>query len=84
MSSNMLYYTLCLSFFESSLAVFMVYFRAVRAARPVLGRPIRASGFVGPGLKSPNKKQAAKLRPEPGPIRALGPARFKKKTFLKQ
>jgi hypothetical protein len=31
-----------------------------RAARPVSGRSIRASGFVGPGLKSPDKKRATK------------------------
>jgi hypothetical protein len=56
-----------------------------RAARPVSGRSIRASGSVGSGLKSPGKKRATKLRPEPGPERAFGPARFFfKKTFLKQ
>jgi hypothetical protein len=42
----------------------------------------RAARF-GPGLKSPDKKRAAKSRPEPDPIRAFGPARFlkKKKQF---
>jgi hypothetical protein len=56
--------------------------RAVKTGGPARFGPAH-SGFVGPGLKSPDKKRATKSRPEPGPVRAFGPARFffKKNIF---